>query len=168
MKNLLKRLFLVVNISAAALALSACMSSVDMQQPTAQLHRQLNGTCAYLKQDSHKLVVILPSDNSFYPRTGRLTPRAINAVAQVVNTMHKYPALHVKITGYMDNHNRPKTSQLVSLKHAMVVADYFRNHGIDSGRIEMSGMGSANPIANNATSQGRVQNRRVEMMLFEP
>ena len=41
------------------------------------------------------------------------------------------------------------------------MADYLQGKGIASGRLEVSGAGESEPIADNATAEGRAQNRRV-------
>ena len=84
---------------------------------------------------------------------------------RIGQTLHAYPDLKVTVVGYTDNHNQPRTNQLVSLRRAMMVADYLRSHGVKSDRITTRAMGEKNPIASNATSQGRSQNRRIEILL---
>ena len=158
------------NIKYAALAftmlLAACTSSVNLHQPATQLSHELAGSGAHVVEHGKDVRVTLLVDASFIKGTSRLTPQALRTLGQVVLLMHQYPALHIRIEAYTDDRGKAKTNQLITLRRAMAVADYFRNHGIDSGRIAMSGMGSANPVADNATSLGRQQNRRVELTLF--
>ncbi|MBR6674663.1 MAG: OmpA family protein [Alphaproteobacteria bacterium] len=53
-----------------------------------------------------------------------------------------------------------------SLRRANAVSNYLRLQGVDGNRIVTDGLGSKNPIASNATSAGREQNRRVEITLI--
>jgi outer membrane protein OmpA-like peptidoglycan-associated protein len=48
------------------------------------------------------------------------------------------------------------------------VREYLRMHGVDPSRIMVNGRGESQPVANNDTTQGRAENRRVEMFLSEP
>jgi outer membrane protein OmpA-like peptidoglycan-associated protein len=43
------------------------------------------------------------------------------------------------------------------------VREYLSSHGIDGARLTATGRGEANPVADNATADGRAQNRRVEL-----
>lgn len=152
---------------STALLLSGCVSSqVNMHTPSVQLNHELAGSGAHVIEHSNDIELILPVDSTFIKNTSRLTPQALRVLGQVVLLMHHYPSLHIRIEGYTDNHGKAKTNQLITLRRAMAVADYFRNQGIDSARIDMAGMGSANPIASNASSKGRQTNRRVELTLF--
>lgn len=148
------------------LGLTACTTSLNMHGPATQLNHELSGSGAHLVEHSNDIRILLLVDNTFIKSTSRLTPQGLRALGQVALLMHQYPSLHIRIEGYTDNHGKEKTNQLITLRRAMAVADYFRNQGIDSARIAMSGMGSANPVANNDTAKGRQANRRVELTLF--
>lgn len=43
------------------------------------------------------------------------------------------------------------------------VRDYLTSKGVDSGLIDTEGRGKRDPVASNATKEGRAQNRRVEV-----
>lgn len=149
-----------------ALWLSACTTPLNMHGPATQLNHELTGSGAHLIEHSNDIRIILLVDNTFIKSTSRLTPQGLRVLGQVALLMHQHPSLHIRIEGYTDNRGKEKTNQLVTLRRAMAVADYFRNQSIDSARIEMSGMGSANPIASNDSAKGRQANRRVELTLF--
>lgn len=151
---------------AMTVLLTACSGSMNLHQPATQLSHELAGSGSRVVEHGRDIKVIMLVDSSFVKGTSRLSPQALRTLGQVVLLMHQYPALHIRIEAYTDDRGKPKTNQLITLRRAMAVADYFRNHGIDSGRIEMAGMGSANPIAANTSSSGRQQNRRVELRLF--
>lgn len=158
--------YLKNSVWALCLCLAACVSNVAMHAPAKQLNHELVGSGARVVEHGQDIQVLLWVDNTFIKNTSRLTPQALRTLGQVVLLMHQYPSLHIRIEGYTDNRGKAKTNQLITLRRAMAVADYFRNHGIDSGRIAMSGMGSANPIASNDTAKGRQMNRRVELTLY--
>lgn len=161
MKKMIKQTALIV-----AMLLTACTSSINLHKPATQLSHELAGSGAAVIEHGKDVKVIMQVDGSFIKGTSRLSPQALRTLGQVVLLMHQYPSLHLRIEAYTDDRGKPKTNQLITLRRAMAVADYFRNHAIDSGRIEMSGMGSVNPVALNTTSSGRAQNRRVELVLF--
>jgi outer membrane protein OmpA-like peptidoglycan-associated protein len=145
---------------ASTVALTAC---TNLSEPAAQLQQSLSPSAAHIQQSGGQLTVVLSVDNTFQKGFSRLTPQAEQALAQVARTMQKYPDLRIKIIAYTDSRGDVRKNQLVSLRRAMRVADYFRAHGVASSRISTIGMGSVDPIASNATAQGRAQNRRIEL-----
>ena len=55
----------------------------------------------------------------------------------------------------------------VGARRADAVRDYLvKQHGIDESRIQTQSSGESHPVADNQTSEGRKQNRRVEIELF--
>jgi len=70
----------------------------------------------------------------------------------------------VRIVGYTDNVGSDAYNLHLSLQRAQSVADYLIYvEGIEKDRIKIEGMGKSNPIADNATEEGRAKNRRVEI-----
>ena len=56
-------------------------------------------------------------------------------------------------------------SQNLSEKRAESVVIYLESQGIAASRLKAVGMGENDPVASNSTSEGRAQNRRVEMFI---
>lgn len=93
--------------------------------------------------------------------------RSYRSLDQAVETFKKYPNLLVKIEGHTDSSGSKKVNARLSKERAESVRQYLASRGIDMGRILIEGFGSAKPIASNATSTGRSQNRRIEFKLTE-
>ncbi|COX62368.1 outer membrane protein OmpA [Mycobacterium tuberculosis] len=53
----------------------------------------------------------------------------------------------------------------MSAQRAKIVADYLVARGVAGDHIATVGLGSVNPIASNATPEGRAKNRRVEIVV---
>ena len=71
---------------------------------------------------------------------------------------------HLNITGYTDTSGPEDYNKTLSTRRANAVADYLaENHGADRSKMNVSGMGEANPVADNGTRAGRIKNRRVEV-----
>jgi outer membrane protein OmpA-like peptidoglycan-associated protein len=83
----------------------------------------------------------------------------------VVSFMYSEPTLEIIISGHTDNTGTEVHNLQLSENRARAVADYLRNKGIDTQRIEHKGYGSSVPVLNNETSAGRLKNRRVEMLI---
>ncbi len=82
---------------------------------------------------------------------------------KVVSVLKTNPGMKVKISGFTDNTGTSdKNLNLSQARANTVMGDLVRN-GISQDRMSVEGYGEQNPIADNGTSQGRAQNRRVEV-----
>ncbi|MCE1224930.1 MAG: OmpA family protein [Geobacteraceae bacterium] len=72
------------------------------------------------------------------------------------------------IEGHTDNVGSAKSNQLLSQRRANAVRDYIvKNFKIDKKRLAAKGFGQTKPVADNATAEGRAQNRRIEATFEE-
>jgi len=71
----------------------------------------------------------------------------------------------IAITGHSDSSGNETWNRLLSVARAQAVANYIARGGIEPTRLQVEGLGSAVPIADNATAQGRSINRRIEFEL---
>ncbi|MGB0391301.1 MAG: OmpA family protein [Salibacteraceae bacterium] len=68
----------------------------------------------------------------------------------------------ITITGYSDSNGAASYNQSLSKKRAQTMKDILVEMGWSADKIKVIGMGEENPIADNATREGRAKNRRVE------
>jgi flagellar motor protein MotB len=80
---------------------------------------------------------------------------------KLIEEMKRHPLSRWRIESHTDNIGSPEANLKTSLKRAEAIQNYFLSKGISKIRIEVVGLGSKFPIANNKTEQGRNQNRRV-------
>lgn len=71
----------------------------------------------------------------------------------------------ISLKGYADAIGPYKYNWVLSDQRANSVKDYLVSKGVNKSRIITTPFGSTEPIATNATEQGRQKNRRVEMSL---
>ncbi len=72
------------------------------------------------------------------------------------------PTLRIRIAAHTDNTGTPHDNYLFSQMRAQSVKNYLvRKFGIDRRRITAKGYGHYQPVADNATAEGRMKNRRV-------
>ncbi len=74
----------------------------------------------------------------------------------------------IGITGHSDNTGNELYNKALSRARAQAVADYLLERGAAAAQFRVSGAGSEFPMADNATPQGREQNRRIEFELQMP
>ncbi|ADV46801.1 OmpA family protein [Nitratifractor salsuginis] len=96
-----------------------------------------------------------------------LKPEAKKALDVVADYIRSHPARQIVVTGYTDNIGTDAYNLRLSLQRAQSVADYLMDCGkVDPKLFKIVGKGKANPIADNATEEGRAKNRRVEIRLI--
>lgn len=75
-------------------------------------------------------------------------------------------AVFVAIVGHTDDVGDDAYNQELSEQRAMAVRDYLVGGGADDSKITTWGAGESQPIASNATPEGRAENRRVEVLVL--
>jgi len=85
----------------------------------------------------------------------------------VAQAMKDNPKIKVEIQGHTDSVGDDNYNLKLSQKRAESVKAYLVKKGIDSARMVPKGYGENVPIADNRTTAGRDQNRRVEFVITE-
>jgi len=94
-----------------------------------------------------------------------LTPGAQAQLNEFVSAMHDEPDTKAVITGHADSTGSADRNERLSEMRADAVKTFLVGHGVSPDRIETKGFGEAEPAASNDTTQGRANNRRVDVML---
>jgi len=99
--------------------------------------------------------------------TGKATlkPESNVQMTNLVEILKAYPNVKIKIGGYTDNKGKAKSNLALSEKRAATVKNALVAGGIDASRLEAEGYGSEHPVADNATEEGRQQNRRIDVLV---
>jgi OOP family OmpA-OmpF porin len=84
--------------------------------------------------------------------------REVDNIAEILKA---YPNVNVKIGGYTDNTGSDEVNTKLSADRAANVLAALVSRGIDASRLESEGYGPKHPIADNATEEGKEQNRRI-------
>jgi len=75
---------------------------------------------------------------------------------------------YLEIQGHTDNTGDEGYNLTLGKKRAEAVMDYlYKTHHIPLHRMEVISLGSSVPVADNSTRDGRAQNRRVEILVYE-
>ncbi len=100
---------------------------------------------------------------TFDPNSVNLSPTSRPALESLLELLRAYPDFRVRIAGHTDNTGRPEVNLRLSRERAAAVAAALVARGIDASRVIAQGYGATQPIADNATADGRARNRRIEV-----
>ncbi len=129
----------------------------------ARLLRQLNAILE--TRDTSRGLVVNMSDVLFESAKYGLRPAARERLAKIAGILLAYPDLHLEVEGHTDAIGSDAYNQQLSEKRAAAVQEYLVQQGISSSSIAARGLGKLQPVADNSTSAGRQQNRRVELIV---
>ncbi|OFA16353.1 hypothetical protein A4U49_07950 [Acidithiobacillus ferrivorans] len=98
---------------------------------------------------------------NFTFNSSQLLGHDIRVLDEVANFAQKHPNAVLDVNGYCSKVGSYAYNQKLSEQRAESVARYLKAHGVPSSRMMVKGHSYKDPIASNATSQGRFQNQRV-------
>jgi len=139
----------------------------QMDQQIKELKEQTAGSGVDVTEtpDGEAILVNLPNGVTFAVDSSTITPTFQGTLDQIANSLTKYPDSLVDVYGHTDSTGSDSYNQALSERRAKAVADYLTLRGVSSARIRYQGFGEQYPVADNATPEGRSQNRRVEIKI---
>jgi len=94
-----------------------------------------------------------------------IKPESCAVVKDIATVLKDNSTIKIKIIGHTSSDGDDKANMELSKKRAAAVKDLLINEfSIDSSRIETEGKGETQPVADNRTQEGKMQNRRVEFI----
>jgi len=140
--------------------------SKQMADKKAAMERATQGTGVAVTQTTdNQLKLQIPSDVSFDTGRSDIKSNLRPILDQFANGLSDQPNTEVRIVGHTDNVGSDAVNNPLSLQRAQSARDYLTAHGVNPSRVTIMGRGEQEPIATNATMDGRAQNRRVEIFL---
>ena len=107
------------------------------------------------------------SNLTFATGSADITSETAVEVDNIGAILKAYPNVKIAVEGYTDNTGDPDSNIALSQLRAESVKTRLVAQGISADRIATAGYGSANPVADNATPEGRAQNRRIELRIVQ-
>jgi outer membrane protein OmpA-like peptidoglycan-associated protein len=129
----------------------------------AQLLRQFNAVLQ--TRDTARGLIVNMSDVLFDTGKYSLRPLAREKLSKVAGIVSGHPGLKLDVEGHTDSVGGDKYNQRLSEQRAAAVCDYLKQQGMAAGSVTAKGFGETQPVASNDTSDGRQQNRRVELVI---
>jgi outer membrane protein OmpA-like peptidoglycan-associated protein len=108
----------------------------------------------------------LPSEVMFAYDSADISRDFAPTLREVARLMKRHRGVRARIIGHTDNQGSQSYNLDLSLRRAESVALFLSAQGVRNRRLITLGRGEEEPIASNATPQGRQMNRRVDIVLF--
>jgi chemotaxis protein MotB len=170
---MIRRTIATAAFSVAALVLAACAPAPPPPPPAPPPPPPIVGP----QSMSEQTLLTMAADLAF-PSGGFTLTRAGKAkIDPIIPALQGLPpGGKVVVYGYTDNHPVGKALRAkgivdnldLSSKRANEVVRYLTSKGVDPSIVSAKGRGDTHPVADNATRQGRAQNRRIELVVETP
>ena len=153
----------MIGAGIGALGGAAVGRYMDNQQRA--LESQLSGSGVGVARQGDNLVLRMPSDVTFATNQSSIDARFMPVLDDVAQVLQQYDQSTIDVLGYTDSSGGDAINQPLSDRRASSVASELVRRGVIAQRIYVAGMSSQNPVASNATPEGRAMNRRVEILI---
>jgi len=142
----------------------------------AQLAPDIKSGAVQVKREGDKVVVQVSSGILFAPGSVNIKPPGEKVLGRVAGALKRYGNRDLQVRGHTDNlriterlAERWETNWELSAGRATRVMRYLVEVGsLDPRRASAAGFGEFQPIADNATPEGREKNRRIEIAVLPP
>jgi len=153
----------LIGAGVGALAGGAVGNYQDKQE--AKLRQQMAGTGVDVVRKGDNITLDMPGGVTFATDSAQINP-AFNAVLdKVAQTLVEYNQTVIQVAGHTDSTGAHAYNMKLSEQRAGSVKSYLSARGVPAQRMHTVGAGPDHPVADNATPEGRAQNRRVEITI---
>jgi len=149
-------------VAGAALG-GAIGAQLDKQQK--DLQQAIGGSGARIVNTGSQLIVSLPEAITFPVDSASVKPSLQDDIRAIGFNLQEYPNSSVRVVGHTDNTGTKAYNKDLSVRRANAVRNILLNSGVSGNRVRAVGRGENQPIATNATAEGRQANRRVEIVI---
>lgn len=130
-----------------------------------KLREQMAGTGVQVVRKDDNITLNMPGGITFLTNSSDVRAESYPILDKVASTLNEYHETMVEVAGHTDSTGSAEYNQKLSERRANSVAAYLGSRGVDPKRLIVVGDGEKDPIASNATAEGRQQNRRVEITI---
>lgn len=153
----------IIGAGIGAIAGGAVGGYMDRQER--ELRQKTAGTGVDVVRNGDELLLNIPSGITFATNSYAVEPQFQSTLNQVATTLAQYNQTYIDVYGHTDSTGGDGINIPLSRNRAESVAAYLSQRGVARARIGAQGFGSSQPVASNATPEGRAQNRRVEIKI---
>jgi len=179
---LLKRVCLPALLMTGLLSLQACQLTAPTTKQTLNTNTPVSSDVAFtpaatVVETGPALAVREPSEQSrvsekhfIIPvaRSGYFAPEELDDyVLRIIEESRQWVSVaELQVHGHTDSEGSELSNMLLSIRRANVVAERFEELGVETGLLLIEAHGETQAIADNTTLDGRIANRRIEIVLI--
>ena len=104
----------------------------------------------------------------FPPGGDQLGSNSREALGPLVASLLEYPDVRLEVQGHTDNRGSAPDNLDLSKRRVMSVVRYLVTEGVAPDRLDPIAFGESRPVKKNATAEGRIANRRIEVRVIAP
>ena len=149
---------------AAGRTAQARQDAQSAEATAAQLQARLDALDA---KPSERGMVVTIGDLLFDTNSAVLKPGAAQSVQRLGTFLQTYPQRNALIEGYTDSVGAPAANMALSERRAAAVRSALMAFGVVGERLATHGYGEGYAVGSNQTAEGRLSNRRVEVVLSD-
>ncbi len=136
---------------------------MDVQE--AKLRQRLRNSGVSVTRTGDQIMLNMPGNVTFATASSDINANFYEVLNSVAIVLNEYEKTTVDVIGHTDSVGSETYNQGLSEDRARSVAGYLSSQGILNARLLIAGMGESQPVAPNNTSEGRSQNRRVNIQI---
>ena len=152
-------------IGAAIGGASAAGYGYYADKQEAELRQSMQGTGVEVQRQGDQIKLIMPGNITFATDSSEIVSNFYAPLNNLASSFKQFNQNTIEIVGFTDSTGSRQYNMDLSQRRAQSVATYLTAQGVDGTRLSTRGAGPDQPIASNATADGRAQNRRVEVNL---
>lgn len=151
-------------IGAAVGGTTGALIGRRMDKQAEELRRDLEG--AEVERVGEGIKITFDSGLLFDVDSYDVKPGTKDNLDDLSKTLKKYENTNILIEGHTDNTGSDSYNQTLSEQRANSVSSYLMSQNVSNSRITTMGYGESQPVADNSSSAGRADNRRVEVAIY--
>jgi outer membrane protein OmpA-like peptidoglycan-associated protein len=130
--------------------------------------KELEETVANLTAKETERGLVLSLDNILFEfDKAAIKPGAERTIEKVSEFLNEYPDREIIIEGFTDSVGSDDYNLQLSERRAQAVKEALTENSVAATRVDTKGYGEAYPVASNDSNSGRLQNRRVEIVIAD-
>lgn len=136
----------------------------QMDKQAEELEEELDN--ATIERVGEGIKITMDSAILFDFNSSTLRANSVEDLRSLAVSLQEYDNTDVLIVGHTDATGSEEYNQALSERRSNAAAAVLMENGVAPARVTMQGLGELEPIADNATTEGRQANRRVEVAIF--